>query len=52
MYQVPRTLGLIWPDLLRDRIFFIGLILKLVLILVLIPEIQEEWFVSFVVQAF
>ena len=52
MYQVPRTLGLIWPDLLRDRIFFIGLILKLALILLLIPDVQEEWFVSFMVQTF
>jgi uridine kinase len=45
-------LGLIWPDLLRDRIFFIGLILKLALILLLIPDVQEEWFVSFMVQTF
>jgi uridine kinase len=52
VYQVPRTLGLIWPDLLRDRIFFIGLILKLVFILLLIPEVQEKWFLSFMVQTF
>ena len=52
MYQVPRTLGLIWPDLLRDRIFIYGLILKLAFILLLIPEVQEKWFVSFMVQTF
>ncbi len=52
MYQVSRSLGLIWPDLLRDRMFIIGLILKLAFILLLIPEVQEEWFVSFMVQTF
>lgn len=52
MYQVPRTLGLIWPDLLRDRIFIFGLIVKLTFILLFIPEVQEKWFVSFMVQTF
>ncbi len=52
MYQVPRTLGLIWPDLLRDRIFIFGLVLKLAFILLFIPEVQEKWFVSFMVQMF
>lgn len=52
MHQVSRTLGLIWPDLLRDRIFIFGLILKLAFILLLIPEVQEKWFISFMVQTF
>jgi uridine kinase len=52
MYQVSRPLGLIWLDLLRDRMFIIGLILKLAFILLFIPEVQEEWFVSFMVQTF
>lgn len=52
MYQVSRSLGLIWPDLLRDRIFIVGLILKLFFILLFVPEVQQEWFVSFMVQAF
>jgi len=52
MHQVPRTLGLIWPDLLRDRIFIAGLILKLLFIVLFIPEVQQEWFVSFMVQTF
>ncbi len=52
MHQVSRTLGLIWPDLLRDRIFIAGLILKLFFILLFVPEVQQEWFVSFMVQTF
>jgi len=52
LHQVSRTLGLIWPDLLRDRIFIAGLILKLFFILLFVPEVQQEWFVSFMVQTF
>ena len=52
MHQVSRSLGLIWPDLFRDRIFITGLILKLFFVLLFIPDIQQEWFVSFMVQTF
>lgn len=52
MYQVPRTLGLVLLELLKDRIFIFGFALKLVLIFLLIPEVQEKWFLPFMVQTF
>ena len=48
MYQVPRSMGIVWSDLRKDKIFKFGLFFKLILILVFIPEIQTDWFVPFV----
>ncbi len=52
MHQISRTLGLIFPDLVRDKIFLLGLAIKLLFIVFFIPEIQADWFVSFMVQTF
>ena len=48
MYQVPRSMGLVFSDLRKDKIFKFGLFFKLALILVFIPEVQTNWFVPFV----
>ena len=48
MYQVPRSMGLVFSDLRKDKIFKFGLFFKLALILVFIPEIQTNWFTPFV----
>jgi len=42
-------LGLIWSDLSREPIFRFGLVIKLFLVIFLIPEIQQGWFVPFMV---
>ena len=49
MHQISRPLGLILSELLGDRLFLFGVVIKLVLILLLLPKIQQEWFVPFVV---
>jgi uridine kinase len=49
MHQVSRPLGVIWSDLLSEPIFRIGIVIKVILIIFLIPEIQYEWFVPFIV---
>ena len=49
MHQISRPLGLIVSELLGDRLFLFGVVIKLVLILLLLPKIQQEWFVPFVV---
>ena len=51
MYQTSRTLGVTWSDLIRDRLFMAGLVIKLILIFAFIPTIQTEWFVPFIVDA-
>ena len=51
MHQVSRSLGVIWADLWREKLFRIGLFIKLILITVFIPEIQSQWFVTFVINA-
>ena len=51
MYQTSRTLGVTWSDLIRDRLFVAGLVIKLILIFAFIPTIQTEWFVPFIVDA-
>jgi hypothetical protein len=51
MYQTSRSLGVIWSDLFKDRVFLFGLIFKIVFIILFIPEIQTEWFVPFIVEA-
>lgn len=49
MHQVSRSLGLIWHDLWLDSFFRIGIAVKFFLIIVLLPEIQQQWFVPFVI---
>jgi uridine kinase len=49
MHQVCRSLELIWLDLYREKLFRIGLLIKIILIIVLMPEIQQEWFIPFIV---
>ena len=49
MYQVSRSLGLIWSDLWKEPFFRIGIAFKLILIIFLVPSIQQEWFVPFIV---
>ena len=52
MYQIPRPLGLIWSDLLKDNWFRIGLLVKLAFIVLLTPVIQQDWFLPFLLQFF
>ena len=49
MYQILRPLGLIWSDLWREKLFRTGIVIKIMLIIALMPTIQQEWFVPFVV---
>ena len=49
MYQISRPLGLIWSDLWKEPIFRVGLIIKILLIIFLVPVIQQEWFVPFII---
>ena len=49
MHKVSRPLGLILSDLLREPFFIAGIFLKIILVIVLIPSIQSEWFVPFIV---
>ena len=49
MHQVCRPLGLVWSDLIREKTFQFGVLAKLLLLFFLFPEIQEEWFVPFIV---
>ena len=49
MHQVSRSLGLIWFNLWKEPIFKIGLTVKVILIIFLVPVIQQDWFVPFIV---
>jgi uridine kinase len=49
MHQVSRPLDLIWSDIFREPLFRIGVVLKVILIIFLLPTIQQEWFVPFIV---
>ena len=49
MHKVSRSLGLILSEAWSEPFFRIGLIVKLILIIILLPTIQQEWFVPFVV---
>lgn len=49
MYKVFRSLGLIWTDLRCDRLFLIGIAVKIALISLLFPTIQHDLFVPFIV---
>tara|TARA_B110000008_G_scaffold278892_1_gene324022 strand:+ start:2076 stop:4166 length:2091 start_codon:yes stop_codon:yes gene_type:complete len=52
MHQVLRPLDLVWSDLIREKIFQLGIIIKFLLIIGLFPIIQEDWFVPFIVNWF
>ena len=47
MHQIFRPLGLIWSDLSENKLFLIGLLFKLALIIAIVPSIQQQWFVPF-----
>ncbi len=49
MYKVSRPLGLIWSELWAEPLFRLGVAFKLLLIFFLLPTIQQEWFVPFIV---
>ena len=49
MHQICRPLGLIWTDLWREKLFRIGILIKIILIITLMPTIQQEWFIPFIV---
>ena len=49
MHQICRPLGLIWSDLWREKLFRIGIATKIILIIALMPTIQQEWFIPFIV---
>ena len=49
MHETCRPLGLIWTDILRENLFKIGFLAKVILIFLLIPTVQVEWFVPFIV---
>jgi len=42
-------LGIIWSDLLQEPLFRVGIVIKVLLIIFLLPTIQQEWFVPFIV---
>jgi len=49
MYQIRKPLGLIWSNLWSEKLFIVGLAIKLILIIALTPLIQQELFVPFIV---
>ena len=49
MHEVSRPLGLICYDLFREPLFILGLIFKVLLIISLVPVIQDSWFVPFII---
>ena len=49
MHQIHRPLGLIWSDLCKEKLFRIGIVIKIILIIALMPTIQQEWFIPFIV---
>lgn len=49
MHKTPRPLALILYELSTEKLFIVGLFLKLLLISIFIPEIQIEWFLKFIV---
>ena len=52
MYQVSRSLGLIWVDLKADKWFRIGLAVKLAFVFLLSPAIQQQWFLPFMIHIY
>jgi uridine kinase len=49
MHQIYRPLGLIYSDLLSERLFQIGILIKIIFVIAFIPTLQQEWFVPFIV---
>ena len=49
MYKVSKPLGLIWSELWVEPLFRLGFLVKLFLIIFLLPNIQVEWFVPFII---
>jgi len=49
MHQIYRSLGLILSELWNDRLFQIGILIKVIFVIAFIPTIQQEWFVPFIV---
>ena len=52
MYQVSRPLGLIWADLKKNKLFRLGLLVKLLVVVLLIPVNQQDWFLPFIAHFF
>lgn len=50
MHQAPRPLAIVWPNLLKNKVFIAGLIFKIILIILFVPDIQREWFVPFIIE--
>ena len=49
MYKTYRTLGLIWSELYKEKLFQIGLLIKAILVIFILPLSQQEWFIPFMV---
>jgi uridine kinase len=47
LHQVSRSLGLVWLDLKADKWFRLGLAVKLTFVVLLIPVVQQQWFLPF-----
>jgi len=43
-------LAIVWPNLLKNKVFIAGLIFKIILIILFVPDIQREWFVPFIIE--
>lgn len=52
MYQVSRSLEVIWSDLKTDKWFRVGLTVKLAFVILLIPVIQQQWFLPFMLHIY
>jgi len=48
MYKACRPLGLIFIDLLKERLFQMVFILKVILIILVLPIGQQDWFIPFI----
>ena len=47
MYQVSRPLAVIWSDIAQEKLFRVGLAIKLVFISLFIPTTHKDWFLPF-----
>jgi uridine kinase len=52
LYQVSSSLGVIWSYLITDKWFRVGLAVKLAFVILLIPIVQQQWFLPFMVHFF
>ena len=48
MHKTYRSLGVIFSEISSDSVFRIGILIKFLLLILLIPLIQKEWFVPFI----